>query len=158
MPSFSTQRPDRRYALLLLALVCATAPAAAQEFVADLQDNARFLLYAKKTLGDTRSAGPAFGLRVEQPWRRERLRPQGGDLAAITFVPVVDLAVDGRQRYALQLLDRPVLDRFAPGLLDRRERFTLRPRRSEPATPAPCALDDWPCRFAGIRGRSTVSF
>ena len=158
MPRLATQRLHRRYAPLLLTLLCATAPAAAEETVADIQDNARFLFYAKKTLGDGRSAGPAFGLRVEQPWRRERLQPQGGDLAAVTFVPVVDVAVDGRQRYALQVLDRPLLEQGAPALLDRGERFTPRLRRSERAPAAACALDDWPCRFAGVRNRRPDSF
>lgn len=157
MPSFATLRLDRRAAPLLLALLCATA-AAAEESVADIQDNARFLFYAKKTLGDGRSAGPAFGLRVEQPWRRERLQPQGGDLAAVTFVPVVDVAVDGRQRYALQVLDRPLLEQGAPDLLDRGVRFTPRLRRSERARTATCALDDWPCRFAGVRDRGPDAY
>lgn len=158
MPSLARLRPQRRLALLLLALLGASAPAAAQESVADIQDNARFLFYAKKTLGDGRSTGPAFGLRVEQPWRREELQPQGGDLAAITFVPVVDVAVDGRQRYALQVLDRPVLARGAPGLLDRGGRFVPHLRRREGGAAPSCALDDWPCRFAGVRARSPAAF
>jgi hypothetical protein len=158
MLRFATQRVALRYAALLLALLCTTAPAAAQESVADIQDNARFLFYAKKTFGEGRSAGPAFGLRVEQPWRRERLRPQGGDLAAVTFVPVVDVAVDGRQRYALQVLDRPVLDRVTPALLARGERFTPRLRRSERTQGVACAVDDWPCRFAGVRNRGADSY
>jgi hypothetical protein len=158
MPRPATQRPHHCNALLLLMLLGATAPAVAQESVADIQDNARFLFYAKKTLGDARGAAPAFGLRVEQPWRRERLQPQGGDLAGFTFLPVVDVAVDGRQRYAVQVLDRPVLDGAAPDLLDRGERFVPRlGRREEVAAPA-CALDDWPCRFADARVRSVLPF
>ena len=160
MPRLEAPRRARRPALLLLALLgaTATAPTAAQESVADIQDNARFLLYAKKTFGGARGAGPAFGLRVEQPWRRERLQPQGGDLATVTFLPVVDLAVDGRQRYALQVLDRPLLDGAAAGLLDRGAPFTPHLGRPDETAVAPCALDDWPCRFAGVRDRTAVSF
>ncbi|MEE4361419.1 MAG: hypothetical protein V2I63_07825 [Pseudomonadales bacterium] len=125
----------------------------AEDEVADIQSNPRFLLYLQKSLGGNGPGNRAssFGLRVEHPWRQQGIRPERGDLAHLTFVPLVEVGFNALDRYNLQVLETRMIEDGTPTFLG--STATFDPHFDDAARTGSeaglCAAQDWRCRYLG---------